>query len=76
MILVVLMDSMAVLIISKNIETGILKVTVAKMILQAIMADNPDFRHVVGKDAAMMLEERKNMSDVEFQNLIKKQINL
>jgi hypothetical protein len=39
---------MAVLIISKNIETGILKVTVAKMILQAIMADNPDFRYVVG----------------------------
>jgi hypothetical protein len=24
---------------------------VAKVILQAVMADNPDFRYVVGKDA-------------------------
>jgi hypothetical protein len=32
---------------------------VAKVILQAVMADNPDFRYVVGKDAAMMLESKK-----------------
>jgi hypothetical protein len=31
---------------------------------------------VVGKDAAMLLEARKNMSDVEFRNLIKKQIGI
>ncbi|MGB8035061.1 MAG: SDR family oxidoreductase [Nitrososphaeraceae archaeon] len=49
---------------------------VAKVILQAIMADNPDFRYAVGKDAAMLLESRKNMSEVEFQNLVKKQCNL
>jgi hypothetical protein len=49
---------------------------VAKVIFQAITADNPDFRYVVGKDAAMALESRRNMSDREFQNLIKKQINL
>jgi NAD(P)-dependent dehydrogenase (short-subunit alcohol dehydrogenase family) len=30
---------------------------VAKVILQAVTSDNPDFRYVVGKDAAMMLEE-------------------
>jgi hypothetical protein len=46
------------------------------VILQAVMADNPDFRYVVGKDAAMMLEARKNMSDREFQDLVKKQFNL
>ena len=49
---------------------------VAKTILQAVMADNPDFRYVVGKDAAMLLEARKNMSDVEFRELIKKQIGI
>ena len=49
---------------------------VAKAILQAVTADNPDFRYVVGKDVAMALESRRNMSDREFQNLMKKQINL
>jgi NAD(P)-dependent dehydrogenase (short-subunit alcohol dehydrogenase family) len=49
---------------------------VAKVILQAVTSDNPDFRYIVGKDAVMTLESRRNMSDREFQNLIKKQINL
>jgi NAD(P)-dependent dehydrogenase (short-subunit alcohol dehydrogenase family) len=49
---------------------------VAKVILQAVIADNPDFRYVVGKDAAMMLEARRNMSDREFQDLLKRQFNL
>jgi hypothetical protein len=31
---------------------------------------------VVGKDAAMILEARRNMSDREFQNFMKKQFNL
>ena len=49
---------------------------IAKVILQAVTSDNPDFRYVVGKDAAMALESRRNISDREFQYLIKKQINL
>ncbi len=49
---------------------------VAKVILQAVISDNPDFRYVVGKDAAMTLEARRNMSDRDFDNLIKKQLNL
>ena len=49
---------------------------VAKLILQAVTSDNPDFRYVVGKDAAMTLEARRNMSDRDFDNLIKKQLNL
>ena len=48
---------------------------VAKVILQAVTSDNPDFRYVVGNDAVTTLEARRNMSDREFQNLIKKQIN-
>jgi short-subunit dehydrogenase len=49
---------------------------VAKVILQVVTLDNPDFRYIVGKDAAMTLESRRNMSDKEFHNMIKKQINL
>jgi short-subunit dehydrogenase len=49
---------------------------VAKAILRAVTSDNPDFRYAVGKDAAMTLEARRNMSDAEFENLIKKQLNL
>jgi len=49
---------------------------VAKAILQAVTSDNPDLRYVVGKDAIMTLESRRTMSDREFQDMIKKQINL
>ena len=49
---------------------------VAKVILQAVTSDNPEFRYVVGQDAAMIIEARVSMSDKEFQNLTKKQFNL
>jgi hypothetical protein len=49
---------------------------VAKVILQAVTSDNLDFRYAVGKDAVMTLESRKSMSDREFQDMIKKGINL
>ena len=49
---------------------------VANVILQAVTSDEPDFRYVVGKDASMIIEARKNMSDREFKNLIKNQFNL
>jgi len=49
---------------------------VAKAILEAVTSDTPDFRYVVGKDGTMIIEARKNMSEREFQNLIKKQSNL
>ena len=35
---------------------------VAKAILEAVTSDNPAFRYVVGKDATMSVEARKNMS--------------
>lgn len=49
---------------------------VAKAILEAVTSEHPAFRYVVGKDATMSVEARKNMSDEEFQDLIKKQFNL
>ena len=47
---------------------------VAKVILKAVTSDNPDFRYVVGNDAVTTLEARRSMSDREFENMIKKQI--
>ena len=49
---------------------------VANVILRAVTSDNDDFRYTVGKDAAMSLEARRNMSDEEFTDLIKKQLHL
>ena len=49
---------------------------VAKTILKAVNSESPDFRYTVGTDAAETLESRKSMSDREFQNMIKKQINI
>lgn len=49
---------------------------VANVIVSAVSIDNPDFRYVVGKDAIMTLEAKRNMSDLEFRRLIKKQLNL
>ena len=49
---------------------------VAKVILQAVQSNNPDFRYIVGKDAATILKARRNISDREFQSFIKKQFNL
>ena len=33
---------------------------VAKAVLEAITSDNPEFRYLVGKDATMNIEARKN----------------
>jgi NAD(P)-dependent dehydrogenase (short-subunit alcohol dehydrogenase family) len=61
----------------KQIEQNLMHPSeVTKVILQAVTSDNPDFRYVVGKDAATILETRRSMSDKQFQDLMKKQINL
>ncbi|MFL6410139.1 MAG: SDR family oxidoreductase [Nitrososphaeraceae archaeon] len=49
---------------------------VAKVILQAVQASSPDFRYIVGKDAAMILEAKRNTTDRDFQNFIGEQFNL
>ncbi len=49
---------------------------VANVILRAVTSDNADFRYTVGKDTTTSLEARRNMSDEEFTDLIKKQLHL
>lgn len=47
---------------------------VFKVILKAVLSDNPDFRYLVGQDARSILEVRNNNnSDMEFHSYMKKQ---
>ncbi|HJU78336.1 MAG TPA: SDR family oxidoreductase [Nitrososphaeraceae archaeon] len=47
---------------------------VAKMILQALRTDEPKQRYIVGNDVAMILEAKKNLSDVEFKKMMMQNI--
>jgi NAD(P)-dependent dehydrogenase (short-subunit alcohol dehydrogenase family) len=46
---------------------------VAKVILKAVISDNPTMRYMVGDDAIQMIQARKGMSDLEFEGLVKQQ---
>lgn len=43
---------------------------VAKMILQVLRTDEPKQRYIVGNDVAMILEAKKNLSDIEFKKMM------
>jgi hypothetical protein len=43
---------------------------VAKIIVQAILTEKPEFRYLVGEDAVSLLEARKKMPYPEFQKMI------
>ena len=47
---------------------------VAKMILQALRSDEPKQRYIVGNDVAMILEAKKNLSDIEFKKMMMQDI--
>jgi len=55
-------------------EMGTPAKEVADTIIKAIKSENPLPRYVVGNDAAMFLEARKNKTDLEFENYIKKEL--
>lgn len=56
------------------LEHGTLPEEVAKVILKAVTSENPESRYLVGNDAAMIMEARKNMTDAEFEKFMKKEI--
>ncbi len=56
------------------LEHGTPSEEVAKTILKAVTAENPEPRYLVGNDAAMLMEARKKMSDIEFEQFMKKEI--
>ena len=47
---------------------------VAKMILQVLSSDEPKQRYVVGNDVAMILEAKRNLSDIEFKKMMMQNI--
>jgi len=56
--------------ISSDHENATQPEEVAKIIVQAISSEKPEFRYVVGGDAVNLLEARKNMPYSEFQKMI------
>ena len=55
-------------------EMGTPAKEVANTIIKAIKSENPLPRYVVGNDAIMFLEAKKNKTDLEFENYIKKEL--
>jgi hypothetical protein len=49
---------------------------VTKTILDAVTSDNPQLRYLVGEDATKSIEARKNISDIGFGDLMKKQFGV
>ncbi|HXV88780.1 MAG TPA: SDR family oxidoreductase [Nitrososphaeraceae archaeon] len=64
--------------IQKNIELMQEHATsptdVAKMILQVLSSDEPKQRYIVGNDVAMILEAKRNLSDIEFKKMMMQNI--
>ena len=55
-------------------EMGTHPKEVADTIVKAIKNENPLPRYIVGNDALMFLEARKNKTDIEFENYLKKEL--
>lgn len=55
-------------------EMGTLPQEVARTIVTALKSENPLPRYPVGNDAVMFLEAKKNKTDIEFENYIKKEL--
>lgn len=55
-------------------EMGTPSKEVADMIIKAIKSENPLPRYTVGNDVIMFLEAKKNKTDLEFENYIKKEL--
>ncbi len=55
-------------------EMGTPPQEVAKTIIKAISSENPLPRYPVGNDAIMFLEAKRDKTDIEFENYIKKEL--
>ena len=55
-------------------EMGTHPKEVAETIVKAIKNENPLPRYIVGNDASMFLEARKDKTDIEFENYLKKEL--
>jgi hypothetical protein len=53
------------------LESGSSADVVAKVVLKAVTSENPSLRHLAGKDAEKLMEEKRSMSDEEFHKIMK-----
>jgi len=60
--------------IEQMIEMGISPQEVAYTVLKAAVSNCPLPRYIVGNDAAMIIENRKSMTDIEFDKFVKNTI--
>jgi NAD(P)-dependent dehydrogenase (short-subunit alcohol dehydrogenase family) len=56
----------------KLIANGSTSQLVAEVVLDAVTSDNPKLRYLAGKDVERWVESKKNMSDEDFINMMKK----
>jgi len=49
---------------------------VAKVVLEAVTNQNPNFRYLAGKDVETWLDAKRNMSDEEFYKMMKQNLKL
>ena len=55
-------------------EMGTPPKEVADAVVKSIKDDKPLPRYIVGNDASMFLEAKKNKTDIEFENYLKKEL--
>ncbi len=63
-------------IFSKMTENIIPPSEVAKVVVEAATSDNPEFRYVVEKDANIIIDTKKNLSEREYEHVIKEKFDL
>jgi len=57
--------------LEKMADLGTSPEEVAKVILRAVTSEKLSPRYIVGNDAAMIIENRKSMRDMEFENFVR-----
>jgi len=60
--------------IKMMVEMGTPPKEVADAVVKSIKDDKPLPRYIVGNDASMFLEAKKNKTDIEFENYLKKEL--
>jgi hypothetical protein len=59
-----IIDTVLSEVFSKMTETVIHPSEVSKVVVDAVTADNPEFRYVAGKDAIMIMDARKTFRKI------------
>jgi short-subunit dehydrogenase len=57
-------------ILGSMLQNGTSPTEVAKVVLEAVTAQNPNLRYTAGNDAAFLAQKRKELSDSEFKKFI------